>query len=429
VVKHPDADAALDRVLRAAIGSSVPGGGACPGPDEVAAYVEGALTPDERAAFEVHAASCARCLDVLGALARSLEEAVPPPGTAEASEPARTRPGAPWWRGVRLRWAAPVAAVVTAAALYVAVDRDWRAASRPPVVGDAPQDRADAALQAEQAAAPEGGRAPAAASGLPQTRDREANVPEAPVLVARDLPGQAVVEPAAPSKAARPKNEVGRAKSTPVEVAAPGAADVAASPPASPPAPAQVAASAERLRQRDEMAPERRDTAATAPPVAILPGAAPAPGVAAGAAATRTEAAGRERHDLREQVAPTAGSVEPPAEAKAVAPGGLTHWRVGPGGAIERSVDGGATWSTQASGVRTDLLAVTAPAAGTAWAVGRLGTVLRTVDGETWQRLPFPEPVDLVMVEARDGRRAVVTAAGGRRWTTADGGRTWSPVP
>jgi photosystem II stability/assembly factor-like uncharacterized protein len=99
------------------------------------------------------------------------------------------------------------------------------------------------------------------------------------------------------------------------------------------------------------------------------------------------------------------------------------------GGTIERSTDGGDTWNAQVSGVRSDLLAVSAPAPDTAWVVGRLGTVLQTTDGTRWQRLAFPEPVDLIAVEASDGSRATVTATDGRRWTTANRGATWAPVP
>jgi photosystem II stability/assembly factor-like uncharacterized protein len=48
-----------------------------------------------------------------------------------------------------------------------------------------------------------------------------------------------------------------------------------------------------------------------------------------------------------------------------------------------------------------------------------------STDGRTWQRVAFPESVDLVSIRASDGVNATVTAADGRTFTTTDGGRTW----
>jgi photosystem II stability/assembly factor-like uncharacterized protein len=75
-----------------------------------------------------------------------------------------------------------------------------------------------------------------------------------------------------------------------------------------------------------------------------------------------------------------------------------------------------------------DLSAGSSPAPLVCWVVGRAGTVIVTVDGRRWQRVAFPENVDVVAVEASDARTALVRTAGGRAFRTADGGGTWTPV-
>jgi photosystem II stability/assembly factor-like uncharacterized protein len=55
--------------------------------------------------------------------------------------------------------------------------------------------------------------------------------------------------------------------------------------------------------------------------------------------------------------------------------------------------------------------------------------VLRTIDGgKQWQRIAFPEAVDLTAVAASSALVAIVDASDGRRFRTADGGVTWAPV-
>ena len=108
-----------------------------------------------------------------------------------------------------------------------------------------------------------------------------------------------------------------------------------------------------------------------------------------------------------------------------VSPDRSMLWRIR-GLSVERSTDGGTTWSPQATGATAPLSAGSSPAATVCWIVGRSGTVLRTTDGRTWQVVPFPEPIDLTDVEASNADAAAVTTADARRFTTADGGRTWT---
>jgi hypothetical protein len=110
---------------------------------------------------------------------------------------------------------------------------------------------------------------------------------------------------------------------------------------------------------------------------------------------------------------------------EAVSPAPAFRWRVGAAGLVQRSIDGGATWQTQSSGVPADLLAASAPSPTVCWAVGRAGTVIVTTDGLTWRRLTFPDTADLVTVVASSALAADVTAADGRKFRTADAGRSW----
>ena len=103
------------------------------------------------------------------------------------------------------------------------------------------------------------------------------------------------------------------------------------------------------------------------------------------------------------------------------------RWRVVEGRLVQRSLDQGRSWSTQyaidAGPGRIN--AGICPAAAVCWLAGRSGLVLRTIDGQSWQRLAFPQDIELTSVSSPDERTATVSAADGRRFVTSDGGRTW----
>jgi photosystem II stability/assembly factor-like uncharacterized protein len=103
-----------------------------------------------------------------------------------------------------------------------------------------------------------------------------------------------------------------------------------------------------------------------------------------------------------------------------------SRWRITAGRSVEHSADGGTTWTAQAVPSDLVLLAGAAPSASVCWIVGRAGAVLLTTDARTWQRLPFPERLDLTAIHATDGRSATVQTADGNTFQTADGGQTWS---
>ena len=102
------------------------------------------------------------------------------------------------------------------------------------------------------------------------------------------------------------------------------------------------------------------------------------------------------------------------------------RWRViGP--SILRSVDGGLSWTPQATGTTARLAAGAAPQPDVCWVVGEAGTVLLTIDGLSWQRLKSPTDASLVSVTATSADAATVTARDGRTFATTDRGRTWVP--
>lgn len=101
------------------------------------------------------------------------------------------------------------------------------------------------------------------------------------------------------------------------------------------------------------------------------------------------------------------------------------RWRFA-GATVERSTDGGATWTPQSAGSEAVLVAGACPAPTVCWIVGQAGTIVLTTDGQTWNRVNFPDPtLDLVRVTARDGASATVTTVDGRTYRTDDAGKTW----
>jgi hypothetical protein len=131
------------------------------------------------------------------------------------------------------------------------------------------------------------------------------------------------------------------------------------------------------------------------------------------------------------------GRVAFAAASEIRSPQAAYRWRIVPPSGIQRSVDGGVTWSVvnpvlakdaaaQRDSSQMVLTTGSSPSRDICWIVGRAGVVLLTTDGATWQRRPIPETVDLTVVRAVDARSATVTTADGRQFVTADGGVTWT---
>jgi len=170
--------------------------------------------------------------------------------------------------------------------------------------------------------------------------------------------------------------------------------------------------------------------APAAPPAAARPRRADEPTAGAAvaepppAALEKTEEPRAEPRAAARQTATLGALAADTAASLVAAPGGRIVWRLGPGRAIARSDDGGATWRDQGP-VDGEPLAGAAPALTVCWAAGRAGAVWRTTDGERWEKVSVPAGADLVAIEATGADQAIVTAEDGRRWETVDGGRTW----
>jgi hypothetical protein len=186
-----------------------------------------------------------------------------------------------------------------------------------------------------------------------------------------------------------------------------------------------AAASPQRALKDESDNKERRSRAVpnAAPPTADARAAQSVDSIAAAPSAL-PPAAAREAAPLSE----TIRSVQKAAANEIASPDASVRWRVGASGSIQHSTNGGATWGALSSGVTEDLTAGAAPSPTVCWVVGRSGTVLRSTDGRRWQRVAFPEPADLVAVQASDAVTASVTTAAGRTFRTSDGGDTWTPL-
>ncbi len=335
----------------------------------VAAWADGSLDPQARAAAEAHAADCMRCQAMLAAMVRT---------EPAAAEPARG------WLDARVRWLVPLATAAAAVMLWVGLSRDLLAPGSPPQV----------LTQMEKQTEPNVGRAPAPAP-LPQAQPTEASKRVEPDPATRQ---RAVASPPAPPA---------RTQAPPVPEK-PAAADESVV--------ALDAVRRERTSARPALTPPPAATV-TPPAAATPPQAPPGTGVAPSAAGERTDVRTRARF----------GQQSATALREVASPDPTVRWRVGAGGAIHRSTDAGKTWVPHESGVTLELFSASAPSRDVCWIVGRSGVVLLTTDGATWRRLTFPEPADLRAVVATDARTAAVTTRDGRVFRTFDGGFTWQP--
>jgi hypothetical protein len=288
----------------------------------------------------------------------------------------RTAPEAavrpPWWqRDWRVRWVVPLTATAAAVLLWTIVPE-----------GPTPSPVSDRkAFQSRPAASPPPPPSPAAETAPPgrppaqSSAEAKREAPESPPLSKqRDL-----------SKRAAAEGQRTQAQSVDA------------------PTPQRSAASA---------ALDRRVANEAAPPAAV-PVAPPPAADAAAAESLRVFG-----------VASAVGAASSTREI--LSPDPAIRWRLSPGGSVHYSTDSGATWEFLSTGIQADLTAGSSPSGVVCWLVGRGGVVLRTVDGRSWQRVTFPEPVDLASVQATDAETAVVTASDGRTFHTADAGRTWT---
>jgi hypothetical protein len=356
----------LRETLSDSLAPPPPSSSGCLDADMLAAWIDGTLSRRDRATAESHAATCERCQAMLAAMAKIAEPL-----------PARK-----WWQASTVRWLVPIAVVpALAVVVWMNVPAERQTATAPP--------RSDVSAPSAPAAVAE---TPAAKVAAPTARD--ARTIERADTKRREQPTARADKQTAPAPAAD---------------AAPSATQPASSAPQ--PAPSSAVqpqdAAAQTFRARD---------AAASAPAKASPAQAPAE--------LRSAAA----RGLAETVVispPQAITGKSSAFLAIQSPNQNVRWRIVAGTIVERSTDGGTTWQAQSTGAPVRLTAGAAPAPTICWLVGPGGVVLVSRDGRTWERVAFPETIDLTAILAVDGSNATATAADGRVFTTTDGGKTW----
>jgi photosynthesis system II assembly factor YCF48-like protein len=361
-----DRDQAIDRLLRQSLSTPAPEATAsCVDPETLAAWAEGGLSGHELERAQSHVADCAHCQNVLAVLVHASADGL----TTASSKTAMAERAPTRW----LAWLVPLTAAAAAAAIWVAI---------PHGPSPEPQPSAGGQTQLAQAKAPE-----APPPGAPE-QTADAKELQAPAPAAKsDQPSRDQAQAELKKDADRRELDRLKQESQPADT---GAAD-----------------RADKLQATNERG-------AVAP---ATPAAAPSPAAAAAALPQPP------REAFQERSANSAAQKAVPSGA--VASLALTNrWRIS-GTTLQRSTNGGSTWSPVSTGVTTELTAVSSPSNTVCWVVGRGGVVLRTTDGQSFSRIAFPESTDLSAVQATDAQSATVTARDGRVLTTADGGATW----
>ncbi len=384
---RPDRDDPLAPAIRRTLQGSRTD---CPEAETIAAYAERSLADAERRGVELHLSTCARCRETLLLMSRAAERP-----TRQLFSPV---PAA--FPLYRWPWLAGAAAAGLAVVVWLAL---------PPSAVRTPE--SDRLAQVTSSADKE----------KPPVEPEQSAANKAPV--ASDQ-ASAKAQPAPPG---------------PVAPAAPTPQD------------RQAFDEKEKKRGLDDRRTDRKleetgerrarvEAPAAAPqalpPVAPLPPPAAAESVGAVAAPAPPAPARKPDSSDRDTASPqlmartqqnneylTASG--PPADARAASAISAVTWRVSPSGIVERSADGGATWTRERGVDAPAARAIHAPSRDVCWIVGDRGLILRFDTGRGWTRLSPPAQVGFMAVEAPDALRATITAADGRRFTTTDGGQTW----
>jgi hypothetical protein len=373
----------INQLLREALGerAAVTTPTRCLDAEAAAAFADDTLSANERSVADAHLADCARCQALLAALARTM-----PPALAPA-----------WWRRPVMAWLAPLTVAAAAAIVWVSVPRHTTIApAAQSARAGAPSLETDSSRPSPPAVATEmrslsardSAAAPLAAPGPVSTRDRDRTPPAKSVPETIRRSALADNRSIAPS-VAQGAPAAGRARAADAQLPS------TSLPQAPPPAAAPLAAADSSRAAPAEQAPQRS---------------------LAERATVTSEAAGRA----------LARRLDAAQETVIVSSNPMNRWRLGTGGVVQHSGDGGSTWLTQSTGVSVTLTAGSSPSPSVCWLVGPAGVVLVSTDeGRSWQRLAFPVAIDLISVRATDDKTATVVTADRRTFSTSDSGRNW----
>jgi hypothetical protein len=111
-----------------------------------------------------------------------------------------------------------------------------------------------------------------------------------------------------------------------------------------------------------------------------------------------------------------------------LSPDNKVWWKLGPGGTVELTTDGGKKWKSLDTGAISQLTAGAAPSSKVCWIAGKAGTLVLTRDrGSHWARISTPITADLGGVHAADAKHASIwDAANQISYETFNGGATWN---
>jgi hypothetical protein len=370
----------MDPLLRKALGAAdAPVTPACMDAEQLAAWSEGTLAADDAAAIESHLSTCGRC-QAMAAVFSQIEPAAPV--------------AVPFWRRRFVGWLIPLTAVATVAILWTLRPR----------VPDLPVPTQVAQIQAQPAPAP-----------LPVA---EAKTTEKPALPVRAVPSP----PPPPPSSGPPQPKLFVAPPTSNAAPPPVAAAAPIPPPAPvPPPPQPVTANATATADVTRAGGAAFRSAAgvneapagmieiVAPPLATAQAAGGAGGGGRGGGGARGAGFGGRG------VASSSSSSAPPP----------VRWRILPTDVVERSTTDGASWQPIVIDPPATLTGGVAASSTVCWLIGRGGVVFRSVDGIHFDRVTFPEAVDLTSIRSTGAAQASVTTADGHVFVTIDGGLTW----
>ena len=304
-------------------------------PEALAAWSEGALASNEARQVEAHLADCAMCQEMLAVFART----EPPHAVSSGVGSVRSRfrsvvsgfltaaASAKVVSRTNWRWAVPLAAAATVAAIWVAIPEEERTAqlnptAAPPAVSE-PASPPVESVSADAAAA--------------NSAKQQAARPDAPAGSLSDR-----VEPEARAEKAEQEK-------------------------------ADQFASSRALDAKERDQDLKAEAAPAAPPAA-----------AAQATARAIPQPAQEQNRARAE-GEAASLVRQAAPAEVVSPDPQVRWRIVPTGRLERSTNAGKTWEPVTLPQPVNVTAVRAPSATTAIVTAADGRQLRTDDqGKTW---------------------------------------------
>jgi Photosynthesis system II assembly factor YCF48 len=374
---HDDLDVKFEKALAGHLRGRSEKTRSCMDAETLAAYQHGVLPEPELLQAKEHIVTCDRCQEIL---ALSTE-----PGPTVAVMPARPRHAAQW------RWLAPVGAIAAALVLWIATH------NRNSVPAF---DLAKNQSQSEPVGSNESSPA-MERRGVPLRSDTLAPSEQARTIK-REMETKPQKQPASATVATSPAAPVPKTN---------GARDAGA--------PANAISSLPEMGQAYSPVPLAQADAAAA----LTSRQAPSANVAVTESQAAMSGAIARARTLQKAKKDSVDLIPIPS------PDADVLWRVAAGGSIQRSTDGGNTWTIQTSGVVVDLLSGSAPSETVCWIAGRSGTILRTIDaGQHWQKIEPPVKAEISGVFAVSEQQATVTLAG-QSYQTLDGGQTWAVLP